>query len=81
MKDVKALQSTPPAPDIQSVAPVVNGTSVTITYNGTSYSPSQFLGTTPSYEEARKSPVEAGSFFTDADEADHAASSSSARRS
>ncbi len=36
-----------------------------------SYSPSQFIGTTPSYEEARKSPVEAGSFFSDADEADH----------
>ncbi len=34
---------------------------MTITYNGTSYSPSQFLGTTPSYEEARKSPVAAGS--------------------
>ena len=45
--------------------------SVTMTYNGTSYSPSQFIGTTPSYEEARKSPVEAGSFFSDADEADH----------
>ena len=71
MKDVKALQSTSAAPDIKSVTPVVNGQSITMTYDGTSYSPSQFIGTTPSYEEARKSPVEAGSFFTSADEADH----------
>ncbi len=71
MKDVKALQSTASAPDVKSVTPVVNGQSITITYNGTSYSPSQFIGTTPSYEEARKSPVEAGSFFSAADEADH----------
>ncbi|HVN61658.1 MAG TPA: ABC transporter permease [Gaiellaceae bacterium] len=70
-KDVAALQNTAAAPDVKSVTPVVNGTSVTITYNGQSYSPSQFIGTTPSYEEARKSPVEAGSFFGDADEADH----------
>jgi len=70
-KDVAALQNKASAPDVKSVTPVVNGTSVTITYNGQSYSPSQFIGTTPSYEEARKSPVEAGSFFSSADEADH----------
>ncbi len=70
-KDVKALQSTAAAPDIKSVTPIVNGQSITMTYNGTSYSPGQFIGTTPSYEEARKSPVEAGSFFTSADEAAH----------
>ena len=32
---------------------------------------SEFVGTTPSYEEARKTPVQAGSWFTDADEAAH----------
>jgi len=71
-KDVKALQNASAAPDVKSVTPVVNGQSVTITYNGESYSPGQFIGTTPSYEEARKSPVEVGSFFSDADEAAHA---------
>ena len=71
MKDVKALEDPTAAPDILSVTPVVNG-SVTATYGAASYSPSQFIGTTPSYEEARKSPVEAGTFITQADESTHA---------
>jgi putative ABC transport system permease protein len=70
-KDVTALENRSAAPDIKSVTPVVNGQSITITYNGTSYSPGQFVGTTASYEEARKSPVEAGSFFTSGDVAAH----------
>jgi len=68
-KDVKALQDTTAAPDIKSVTPVVTG-SVTATFGAASYSPSQFLGTTPSYEEARKSPVEAGTFITAQEESD-----------
>jgi putative ABC transport system permease protein len=71
MKDVKALEDPTAAPDVLSVTPVVNG-SVTATYGSASYSPSQFIGTTPSYEEARKSPVEAGTFITQADESTHA---------
>jgi putative ABC transport system permease protein len=70
-KDVKALEDQSAAPDIKSVTPVANG-SVTATFGAASYSPSQFVGTTPSYEEARKSPVEAGTFITDQDEAQHA---------
>ncbi len=70
-KDVKALEDKNAAPDIESVTPVVNG-SVTATFGAASYSPGQFVGTTPSYEEARKSPVEAGTFVTAQEEAQHA---------
>jgi putative ABC transport system permease protein len=69
-KDVKALQDPTAAPDIASVTPVVAG-SVTASWNGVSYTPGQFLGTTSSYAEARKAPVEAGTWFSDADEAAH----------
>jgi putative ABC transport system permease protein len=69
-KDVKALQDRNAAPDIKSVTPVVNGT-VTVTFGSASYSPGQFVGTTPSYEEARKSTVEAGTFITAQEEAQH----------
>jgi putative ABC transport system permease protein len=71
-KDVKALQDPTAAPDIKSVTPVVNANSVTTTFGAASYSPSQFVGTTPSYEEARKSPVEAGTFVTSQEESQHA---------
>jgi putative ABC transport system permease protein len=71
LKDVKALQDPSAAPDIKSVTPVVNG-SVTATFGSASYSPNQFVGTTQSYEEARKSPVEAGTFVTADEEAQHA---------
>jgi putative ABC transport system permease protein len=66
-KDVKALQDPSATPDIKSVTPVVTG-SVTATFGSASYSPNQFLGTTPSYEEARKAPVSAGVFITQQDE-------------
>jgi putative ABC transport system permease protein len=71
LKDVKALEDKSAAPDIQSVTPIVNG-DPTATFGSASYSPSQFVGTTPSYEEARKSPVEAGTFITQQEEAQHA---------
>jgi putative ABC transport system permease protein len=70
-KDVKALEDRNAAPDIKSVTPVVSG-SVTASIGSVSYSPSQFVGTTPSYEEARKAPVEAGTFITSQDVAQHA---------
>jgi putative ABC transport system permease protein len=71
MKDVKSLQDPTAAPDIKSVTPVASG-SVTATFGAASYSPSQFVGTTPSYEEARKSPVEAGTFITAQEESQRA---------
>lgn len=71
MKDVKALSDKSTAPEIQSVTPVIES-SATATYDGASYSPGQFIGTTPSYEQARKSPVEAGTFITAGEESSHA---------
>ena len=71
LKDVKALENQSTAPDIKSVTPVVSS-SVTATFGSASYSPNQFVGTTPSYEEARKEPVEAGTFITDQEESSHA---------
>ena len=70
MKDVKSLEDPTAAPDVKSVTPVASG-SVTATFGDASYSPSQFVGTTPSYEEARKSPVEAGTFITAQEESQH----------
>jgi putative ABC transport system permease protein len=70
MKDVKALQDPSATPDVKSVTPVVTG-SVAATFGSASYTPNQFIGTTPSYEEARKSPVAAGQFITQQQETAH----------
>jgi putative ABC transport system permease protein len=70
--DATALQNTYQAPDVQSVSPVVNASGVTLTYNGTTYTPSQFVGTTPNYEQARSDSTTAGAWFTTAQENAHA---------
>jgi len=64
--DVKALSDRSQAPDVLSVSPTVDA-SVTAAYNGATYQPGSFVGTTPSYEEATSWKVAAGSFFADAD--------------
>ena len=66
---MKALQKKDQAPDIATVSPVVTA-SPTLTYNGTSYTPSQFVGTTPSYAAARDETIASGSFFTTQDTRD-----------
>jgi len=66
MDDVEALQKKENAPDLKSVSPVVN-TQVTATYQGATYSPSQFVGTSAAYFEANNDVVAAGRLFTDAD--------------
>ena len=50
--DVSALSDKTQAPDIKSVSPTITAT-VTATWQGNTYSPSSFIGTTPGYEEAR----------------------------
>jgi len=65
--DVTALQNTDNCPDCVAVVPIVQATSVTGTYNGATYSPSQFLGTTGAFSKVRNYPVKAGWFFTDDD--------------
>jgi putative ABC transport system permease protein len=71
MADATALQNSSAAPDVQSVSPVVNAIGVTLTYNGATYSPSTFQGTTPGFRQARNYTLADGSWFTSADETAH----------
>ena len=71
LADATALQNSFQAPDVQSVSPVVNANGVTLTYDGATYSPSTFIGTTPSYEQARSYSTAEGSWFTGAQESEH----------
>ena len=72
LADAGALQNRFDAPDVASASPVVNANGVTLTYGDTTYSPSTFVGTTPSYRTARDYTVASGSFFTAAQERSHA---------
>jgi putative ABC transport system permease protein len=69
--DVSALENRFEAPDIQSVSPVVNAGGVTLTYNGTTYQPSSFVGTTASYQQARNYTIAEGTWFTNGQESSH----------
>jgi putative ABC transport system permease protein len=69
--DADALQNRFTAPDVASASPVVNANGVTLTYNGTTYSPSSFVGSTPSYQAARNYTMASGSWFTSAEESQH----------
>jgi putative ABC transport system permease protein len=44
---------------------------VTLTYGENTYSPSSFVGTTPTYQQARAYTMASGSFFTNADVTNH----------
>jgi putative ABC transport system permease protein len=50
----------------------VSAGSVTLTYGNTTYSPSSFVGTTPTYQQARDYTLASGSWFTSAQQAQHA---------
>ena len=69
--DANALVNKFQAPDVQSSSPVANANSVTLTDGTTTYSPSSFVGTTPSYEAARSYTMAEGSWFTDAEVQNH----------
>ncbi len=71
-QDAAALQNRSEAPDVTSASPVVNATGVTLVYNGTSYEPGTFAGTTPSYLAAHGYHLQEGTAFTEADVAHHA---------
>jgi putative ABC transport system permease protein len=70
--DANALTNRFTAPDVQSASPVVNANGVTLTYHGTTYSPSSFVGSTPTYRQARDYTMATGSWFTRAQEKQHA---------
>jgi putative ABC transport system permease protein len=69
--DAEALQNPNLAPDVQSASPVVNASSVKLVYNGTSFEPSSFVGTTPSYLTAHSYKVAEGGSFTSEDVTRH----------
>ncbi len=71
LADVSALENRFDAPDVKSVSPVVNANGVTLTYNGSTYQPSSFVGSTPSYKQARNYTLSEGSWFTSAQERSH----------
>ncbi len=68
--DATALSDQNTAPDVASSSPVVNA-SPTVVAGAASYSPGQFVGTTPSYISAHSYQVATGNTFTDADVTNH----------
>jgi putative ABC transport system permease protein len=70
-EDAGALQDPAKAPDVKSASPVVNASSVKLVYGSTSYEPSSFIGTTPSYLTAHSYKVQEGASFTAADVGAH----------
>jgi len=70
-QDAEALQEPGKAPDVKSASPVVNASSVKLVYNSTSYEPSSFIGTTPSYLTAHTYKLQEGASFTAADVSAH----------
>ena len=71
-QDAAALQNHSEAPDVKSASPVANAAGVTLVYNGTSYEPGTFVGTTPSYLTAHGYHIQEGAAFTEADVNRHA---------
>jgi len=69
--DADALENSFQAPDVESSSPVVTASGVTLTSGETTYSPTSFVGTTPSYEAARSYTMAEGSWFTSAQESSH----------
>jgi len=66
LDDVEALQNPQNAPSIKSVSPVLMA-QVTATYEGATYTPSQFVGTNGAYFEASNYELASGRLFTDED--------------
>jgi putative ABC transport system permease protein len=70
-QDAEALQDPAIAPDVKSASPVVNANSVKLVSGSSSYEPSSFIGTTPSYLTAHSYKIAEGSSLTSEDVADH----------
>ncbi|HUA50461.1 MAG TPA: ABC transporter permease [Solirubrobacteraceae bacterium] len=71
LQEADALENKFEAPDVKSAAPVVTANEVTLTYGTSTYEPSTFVGSTPSYAQARDYTIAEGSWFTNAQETDH----------
>ncbi len=62
-QDVNALEDKTSAPDVSQVAPIKTA-SVAGAYDGNSYTPSSFIGTTPNIAGIRNYQTTSGAFFT-----------------
>ncbi len=71
LADARSIATSKEAPDVLGVAPVVNASSVTATYQGASHSVGTTTGTTPAYLLIDNSSVQYGATFTDADYTEH----------
>jgi len=63
--DAEALQNRSLAPDVKSASPVVDASSVKLVYGSSSYEPSSYVGTTPSYLTAHSYKIQEGAAFTE----------------
>ena len=70
-QDAEALQNPSLAPAVKNASPVVNASDVSLVYGSSSYEPSSFVGTTPSYLEAHSYKISEGASFTSADVSAH----------
>ncbi|MHB8242149.1 MAG: ABC transporter permease [Solirubrobacteraceae bacterium] len=70
-QDAQALQSPALAPDVKSASPVVNASSAKLVAASSSYEPSSFIGTTPSYLSAHSYKLAEGASFTAEDVSKH----------
>ncbi len=70
-EDAQALENKSLAPDVESASPVVNATSVKLVYGSTSFEPSSFVGTTPSYITAHSYKIAEGASFSSEDVSKH----------
>jgi putative ABC transport system permease protein len=69
--DAQALENRDGAPDIKTASPVVDASSVKLVYDNTSYEPTSFYGTTPSYLTAHDYKLAEGAYFTEEDVKKH----------
>ncbi len=70
-QDAEALQNPSLAPDVKTASPVVNAGAAKLVYGSSSYEPSSFVGTTPSYLPAHSYRLQEGASFTAADVSRH----------
>jgi putative ABC transport system permease protein len=70
-QDAEALQNPGLAPDVKSASPVVDASSVTMVYGSATVTPTTFVGTTPSYLEARNYKLAEGAGLTSEDVTKH----------
>jgi putative ABC transport system permease protein len=67
VQDAAALVDPVNAPSVESASPVVNAASAAATYEGTSHTISQFVGTDPGYFKPANKVVASGAAFTASD--------------